>query len=94
MNSADLTKQLSKRLELPKVEIEKRMDILITILTEELKEERVVSILNFGNMEVKKRDERINIHPVSGKKMLVPPKLVIKFKPATSLNKKVKTLEP
>jgi Bacterial nucleoid DNA-binding protein len=94
MNYADLTKQLSKRLQLPKADIEKRLDILVTVLTEELQDDKVVSILNFGNLEVKKRNERVTIHPVSGKKMLVPPKLIVKFKPAGSLNKKVKALRP
>ena len=94
MNSADLTKQLSKRLEIPKTEAERRLEILTSILTEELREEKIISILNFGNLEVKKRNERINVHPTSGKKILIPPKLVVKFKPATSLNKKAKELKP
>ena len=93
MNSTNLSKQLSERLQIPKTEVERRLDILTTILIEELKESRTVSILNFGNLEVKKRNERINVHPTSGKKILIPPKLVLKFKPATSLNKKVKALK-
>ena len=94
MNSADLIKQLSQRLQIPKTEAEKRLDMLTSILTEELQEGKVVSILNFGNLEVKKRNERINVHPTSGKRILIPPKLIVKFKPATSLNKKTKTLKP
>jgi Bacterial nucleoid DNA-binding protein len=91
MNSADLTKQLSKRLQLPKAEAEKRLDILTAILTEELQNGKVISLLNFGNLEVKKRNERMNVHPVSGKKLLIPPRLIVKFKPAVSLSKKVKS---
>ena len=93
MNSADLTKQLSKRLQLPKTDVEKRLDILVTIMTEELQDDKIVSILNFGNLEVTKRNERVTVHPSSGKKMLVPPKLIVKFKPAGSLNKKIKALK-
>jgi Bacterial nucleoid DNA-binding protein len=94
MNSADLTKQLSKRLKMSKIEVERRLDTLTSILTEELQRGNIVSILNFGNLEVKKRNERVNVHPASGKKILIPPKLVVKFKPAISLNKKVKELKP
>ena len=66
------------------------MTDLISVITEQLLDENTVSLINFGSFEVKKKDERINTHPGSGKKMLFPPKLILKFKPATALNKKVK----
>ena len=88
MNSTDLAKQLSKRLQITKADAEKRLELLSTIITEKLQESKTVSIVNFGNLEVKKRSERISVHPATGKKMIIPPKLVVKFKPATSLTKK------
>ena len=92
MNSTDLAKQLSKRLQITKADAEKRLELLSMIITEKLQESKTVSIVNFGNLEVKKRNERISVHPATGKKMLIPPKLVVKFKPATALTKKTKTI--
>lgn len=93
MNSAELIKALSLQLELSKSETERRLGDLTAILSEELQNDKTLSILNFGNFDVKKRNERVTVHPGSGKRMLVPPKLVLKYKPATALNAKVKSLK-
>lgn len=50
-----------------------------------------VSISNFGTFEVKKRLERIIVNPTMGQRMLVPPKLVLGFKPSISLKNKLKS---
>ena len=44
----------------------------------------------FGSFEVKKRMERVVINPVTGLKMLVPPKLVLGFKPIAAIKEKLK----
>ena len=50
----------------------------------------VVSIPNFGTFEVKKRMERVVVNPTTKKRQLVPPKLVLGFRPATSIKEKFK----
>ncbi|MDE7510193.1 MAG: HU family DNA-binding protein, partial [Muribaculaceae bacterium] len=32
--------------------------------------------------ETKKRKERLTVHPATGRRLLVPPKLVVNFKPS------------
>lgn len=44
---------------------------------------------SFGTFEVKKRLERILVNPNNGKKMLVPPKLILGFKPVTTLKERM-----
>ena len=41
-----------------------------------------IIIPGFGQFEPKKRKERLTVHPSSGKRLLVPPKLVVNFKPS------------
>ena len=94
MNNTELIASLSKRLKLSKTEVEKRLEETTAIFTSELLNNNVISIMNFGTLEVKKRNERISIHPNTGKKILVPPKLIVKYKPSMSLNKKIKELKP
>lgn len=93
MNSTEFTTALAKKLELSRLEAGIRLDNLLSVITEELVNGHVISIANFGNLEVRKRKERVSIHPVTGKKMLLPPKMVVKFKPSASFNKKNKRLE-
>jgi nucleoid DNA-binding protein len=94
MNYAELITTLSKRLQLTKADVEKRMDDTTAIITGELAKNNIVSIVNFGTLEAKKRMERVSVHPNTGKKLLVPPKMVVKYKASTSLNKKLKELKP
>ena len=49
-----------------------------------------VVIPKFGSFDVKKRLERILINPGTKQRMLVPPKLVLNFKPIASLKEKIK----
>ncbi|MBR1468833.1 MAG: HU family DNA-binding protein [Prevotella sp.] len=49
-----------------------------------------VLLTGFGTFEVKKRMERTVMNPSTGLKMLVPPKLVLGFKPVASIKEKLK----
>jgi DNA-binding protein HU-beta len=57
-----------------------------------LSEGDTISIQSFGTFEVKKRNERISVNPTTGKRWLIPPKLVPGFKPGPSLKEKIKDL--
>jgi len=94
MNYSELLTALAQRLQLSKMEVEKRLDETTSIITAELVKSNLVSIVNFGTLEVKKKQEHFGIHPNTGKKLLVPPKLVIKYRTSVTLNKKLKELNP
>ena len=49
-----------------------------------------VSLSGFGVLEVKKKNERISVNPTTGIRMLVPPKLVLTYKPSSLLKEKLK----
>ena len=94
MNHAELLAALAQRLQLPKADVGKRLDETTAVITAELAKNNVVSMMNFGTLEVKKRQERLSIQPNTGKKLLVPPKLVVKYKVSSILSKKLKELRP
>ena len=64
------------------------MSSLLAELTKQLEEGNMVSVQGFGNFEVKKKAERISVSPTTKQRMLVPPKLVLSFKPASSMKGK------
>ena len=41
-----------------------------------------IVIPGFGQFEPKKRKERLAVHPSTGRRLLVPPKLVMGFRPS------------
>ncbi|MBQ6079485.1 MAG: HU family DNA-binding protein [Muribaculaceae bacterium] len=49
-----------------------------------------VYVPSFGTFEPKKRNERVMVHPRTGKRMLVPPKVVLGFKMSNVLKSKLK----
>jgi nucleoid DNA-binding protein len=93
MNSSELITLLAQRLQLSKAEVGKRLDDTTAVITAELVKDNIVSIMNFGTLDVKKRQERISVHPNTGKRLLVPPKLIVRYKASASFNKKLKELK-
>lgn len=54
---------------------------LINAMADAFQEDNAVLVPNFGVFETKKKMERIMVNPSTGQRMLVPPKLVLNFKP-------------
>ena len=67
------------------------VDLLIETMGDHFLEGDSVLIPNFGTFEVKKKMERIMVNPATGQRMLVPPKLVLNFKPNVSWKERVKS---
>jgi len=61
-----------------------------TILADAVKQGDSVAVPGFGSFESKMRMERVTNHPSSGRKILVPPKLSMVFKPSAILKQKVR----
>lgn len=65
------------------------LSALVAEMTEQLVDENVISIQGFGMFEVKKKLERVVVNPTTQQRMLVPPKLVVNFKPSPLLKEKM-----
>ena len=81
-------------------ELSQRLDISLTTATalvEALSKEfaNVASGLDgiivpgFGSFEPKLREERISLHPASGKRLLVPPRIFLSFKQSPVLKQRI-----
>lgn len=89
MNNKEFIAELAKRTGINVREAQQRVRILAQKITETLCDEDVVQIVGFGNFETKKRLERVLINPTTGLRMLVPPKIVVGFKPSASMKSKI-----
>lgn len=90
MNNKEFITELSERLALPPKETSAMVDLFLTDLVEVLQEGKHVSLHGFGVFEVKKKAERISVNPSTKLRMLVPPKLVLSYKPSHVLKDKFK----
>ena len=90
MNAAQLTSLLAKRLHQSKMEIDDLIAKTTEIITEQLSTDNLVSIHNFGTLELKEQGKRVNVNPATGQRTMIPPKRVVKYKVSPTLNDKIK----
>lgn len=85
MNNKEYISELAQRTNRTQQNAQKMVAAVMEQLLLNVEENQSASIPQFGTFEVKKRLERILVNPNNGKKMLVPPKLVLGFKPVSTL---------
>ena len=85
MNNKEFTSELAERLGYTIKDTSELMNSLLSSMTQELEEGNVIAIQGFGSFEVKKKAERISINPASKQRMLVPPKVVLSYRPSNTL---------
>jgi nucleoid DNA-binding protein len=89
MNNKEFLSTVMRKGQFPSRVVNQQVAALVSELTAALEDEQTVSISSFGNFEVKKRLERVIVNPTTGQRMLVPPKLVVAFKPSQILKSKI-----
>ena len=88
MNNKEFIKILSKELGRTVEETSTLAGQVVSQMVCELQEQKSVCIQELGTFEVKKKMERISVNPTTGKRYLIPPKLVLAFKPSNVLKDK------
>ncbi len=89
MNNKEFINELSTQTGLSAKDAASYSALLVSNLSQHLAEEDNVNISGFGLFEVKRKMERIIINPASKQRMLVPPKIVVGFKPAPTLKERI-----
>lgn len=90
MDHKTFIETLSKRVNGSKDETSEMVASLCDVLTEAALEGDSVTFPGFGSFEPRKRIERIALYPSTGKRMLIPPKITLSFRPSTLLKQKVR----
>lgn len=90
LNNKEFISELSNRLNYTIKDTSDLVQLVTAAMIEQLQAGNIVSIQGFGSFEVKKKMERILVNPVTKKRLLIPPKLVLTFKPSTLLKEKFK----
>lgn len=88
MNNKEFVAELSRRLGYSQKDSSALLSALVSEVSGQLEEDRIVSIQDFGNFEVRKKLERVVISPATQQRILVPPRLVVAFKPSIQLKDK------
>ena len=90
MNNKDFIAELAEKTGYSIDDTQRMVDIVVETMADHFQEDESVQIPTFGTFEVKKKMERIMVNPSTGLRMLVPPKLVLNFKPNAAWKERVK----
>lgn len=90
MDNKKFIDSISARLGKSKEEVGKLIESLAKVVSDSVKEGDTVAIPSVGSFEAKMRMEREAMHPSSGKRILVPPKLSVVFKPSALFKQKLR----
>lgn len=90
MDSKKVNDILAARTGRSQEEVARLLAAFAGCLSETIKEGDSVAIPSVGLFEPKKKLERVALHPATGRKILVPPKLSIVFKPSALLKQKLR----
>ena len=90
MNNKEFIAELAERTGFNAKDTQKLVNNLIDAMGDAFQEDNSIMVTNFGVFETKKKMERIMVNPSTGQRMLVPPKLVLNFKPNQTWKDKLK----
>ena len=90
MNNKDFITELAQRTGYTQDNTQKLVRCVIETMASYFDEGDNVSIPDLGTFELKNRMERIVVNPATGQRMMVPPKLVLNFKPDVSMKEMLK----
>ena len=90
MEYKTLAERVASDCSIPHEKVDSLFNSLTNVIGELGSNMETISFPSFGNFEPKKRADRISINPANGKKMLIPPKIVLGFRPSTLLKQRVR----
>lgn len=90
MNNKEFIAELSRKTGYTNKDTTRLVSSVLNFMVQELQKGNTVSLQNFGIFEVKKKMERITFNPTTQQRLLIPPKLVLSYKPSNTLKEKFK----
>lgn len=93
MNNKDFQAELARRLGVSQKRSAELVKGYVDTLVQQLADADELPLMSMGMFEVKQKEQRVIVNPLSKKRMLVPPKLVLNFKPSVNLKNKCKELK-
>lgn len=85
MNNKEFIAELSQRSGYSQDSTQRLVRSVVEAMATQFDDGENLAIANFGTFELKKRMERIVVNPTSGQRMMVPPKIVLSYKPAQAV---------
>ncbi len=86
-----MVKKLQQRLDYRREDVEAMLDSFCDTIVERCSQMDTIMLQGLGTFEARKKMERVSVNPATGKRMLIPPKLVLVFKPNSAIKSQLKS---
>jgi len=90
MNNKEFIAELAQRSGFTQEDTQQLVKTVTETMCNSFAESEAVTLAGFGTFDIKKRLERTMVNPATGQRMLVPPRLVLNFKPNSNIKGKLK----
>lgn len=85
MNYKELQAAMAERLGVSQKVAAAALEAFARATVEELTSDGLSTIASLGTLELKEKEQRVMFNPNTGKKMLIPPKIVVAFRQSPQL---------
>lgn len=89
MDNRTFIDKLSHQMDVSRDTVSRMIETLAETMGECGSELDSIVVPNFGVFEARKRQERVAVHPASGKKLLIPPRVAVIFKSSPVLKQRI-----
>lgn len=83
---SEIVKEIAKKTGKPLAEVSEIIDEFLCGISDTLNEKTIVTIRDFGSFRISQRSERTGTNPFTGKKITIPAKEVVTFKPSKKIH--------
>lgn len=90
MNNKEFIAELSRRTGYSQENTQRMVRCVVEAMAQQFDNGESVVAPDFGSFELKNRMERIVVNPATGQRMMVPPKIVLGFKPTAAVKNRMK----
>ncbi|MBO6080202.1 MAG: HU family DNA-binding protein [Bacteroidales bacterium] len=88
MNKSELINSMAEKANLTKVQAKAALEAFLSSAEDALKKDDKLSLIGFGTFSTVERKARVGHNPANGKKINIPAKKVVKFKPGSNFSEK------
>lgn len=86
MNKSELINAMAEKANLTKVQAKAALEAFVDSTENALKKGDKLSLIGFGTFSIADRKARVGHNPANGKKINIPAKKVVKFKPGSTFD--------
>jgi len=90
MKHKELIDTIADKINRSQEDTENLLQAAVDVLTSQLLEDKVINLQGFGSFELKRREERLSVHPATQVRTLIPPKQTVNFRQSGVLKVKLK----